>query len=166
MAALTDTKLRSLKPRPAVYRVADMLGLCIEVRPTGFKAWRFRYRFGGKGRMLNLGTYPQMSLQDARKERDKQRELVAKGNDPSDVRRQDKAFALVSADDSFEAIAREWMRTRGSGSRQPAIRRSGFSRLTRSPGSASDPLGRSLRRKCSYSYAGPKAWGNSRPPSA
>jgi hypothetical protein len=99
MAALTDTKLRSLKPRPAVYRVADMLGLCIEVRPTGFKAWRFRYRFGGKGRMLDLGTYPHMSLQDARKERDKQRELVAKGSDPSDVRRQDKAFALVSADD-------------------------------------------------------------------
>jgi integrase len=101
MAALTDTKLRSLKPRPVVYRVADMLGLCIEVRPTGFKAWRFRYRFGGKGRMLDLGTYPQMSLQD-----------VAKGTDPSDVRRQDKAFALVSADDSFEAVAREWMRTK------------------------------------------------------
>jgi integrase len=124
MATLTDTKLRSLKPRPAVYRVADMLGLCIEVRPTGFKAWRFPYRFGGKGRMLDLGTYPQMSLQDARKERDKQRELVAKGNDPSDVRRQDKAFALVSADDSFEAIAREWMRTRGKW--RPATRDKAF----------------------------------------
>jgi integrase len=120
MAALTDTKLRSLKPRPAVYRVADMLGLCIEVRPTGFKAWRFRYRFGGKGRMIDLGTYPQMSLQDARKERDRQRELVAKGSDPSDVRRQDKAFALVSADDSFEAVAREWMRTKAKWS--PATR--------------------------------------------
>lgn len=108
MAALTDTKIRWLKPRPAVYR-ADMLGLCIEVRPTGFKAWRFRYRFGGKGRMLDLGTYPQMSLQDARKERDRQRDLVAKGSDPADVRRQDKALALASADDSFEAIAREWM---------------------------------------------------------
>ncbi len=90
MAALTDTKLRALKPRPAVYRVADMLGLCIEVRPTGFKAWRFRYRFGGKGRMLDLGTYPQMSLQDARKERDRQRDVVAKGIDPADVRRHER----------------------------------------------------------------------------
>ena len=120
MAALTDTKLRSLKPRPAVYRVADMLGLCIEVRPTGFKAWRFQYRFGGKGRMLDLGTYPQMSLQDARKARDRQRDLVAKGSDPVDVRRQDKASALVSVDDSFEAVAREWMRTKAKWS--PATR--------------------------------------------
>ncbi|WP_343125721.1 Arm DNA-binding domain-containing protein [Luteibacter sp. OK325] len=47
MAAPTDTKLRSLKPRPTVFRVADMLGLCIEVRPTGSRTWRLRYRFGG-----------------------------------------------------------------------------------------------------------------------
>lgn len=113
MAALTDTKLRALKPRPAVYRVADMAGLCIEVRPSGFKAWRYRYRFAGKGKMLDLGQYPAMSLQDARRERDRQRDLLAQGIDPSDARRQAKVLAQVAADDSFEGVAREWMRTQG-----------------------------------------------------
>jgi len=40
MAVVTHTKLRSLKPRPTVYRVADKLGLAVEVRPTGLKQWR------------------------------------------------------------------------------------------------------------------------------
>ena len=34
---LTDTKIRSLKPTSAVYRVADTNGLCIEMRPAGSK---------------------------------------------------------------------------------------------------------------------------------
>jgi len=45
---LTDTKLRALKPRVRPYRIADSHGLCIEVRPTGTKAWRYRYRYAGK----------------------------------------------------------------------------------------------------------------------
>lgn len=36
---LTDTKIRTLKPRATAYRVADTNGLCIEVRPSGAKAW-------------------------------------------------------------------------------------------------------------------------------
>jgi integrase len=120
MPVLTDTKLRSLKPRPAVYRVADMAGLCIEIRPSGFKAWRFRYRFAGKAKMLDLGEYPAVSLQDARKERDRQRELLAQGIDPSDARRQARVLAQVAADDSFEGVAREWMSKQGKWS--PATR--------------------------------------------
>jgi hypothetical protein len=45
---LTDTKLRALKPKEASHRVADSNGLCIEVRPTGAKVWRYRYRYAGK----------------------------------------------------------------------------------------------------------------------
>ncbi|WP_258391165.1 Arm DNA-binding domain-containing protein [Stenotrophomonas maltophilia] len=50
---LTDAKLRSLKPKDAVYRVADSQGLCIEVRPWGSKIWRYRYRFAAKANMLS-----------------------------------------------------------------------------------------------------------------
>lgn len=102
-----------MKPRPTIYRVADMGGLCIEIRPTGTRAWRFRYRFAGKANMLHLGDYPSMSLQDARRERDRQRDVLARGGDPADLRRQARALAQVAADDSFEAGAREWMRTQG-----------------------------------------------------
>jgi len=47
---LTDTKVRTLKPKAAAYRIADSNGLVIEVRPTGSKAWRYRYRYAGKAR--------------------------------------------------------------------------------------------------------------------
>ncbi|WP_253910814.1 MULTISPECIES: Arm DNA-binding domain-containing protein [unclassified Stenotrophomonas] len=55
---LTDTKLRSLKPREDAYRVADTNGLCIEVRPSGAKVWRYRYRHAGKASMITLAEYP------------------------------------------------------------------------------------------------------------
>ncbi len=42
---LTDTKLRALKPKAALYRGADANGLAIEVTPGGSKLWRYRYRF-------------------------------------------------------------------------------------------------------------------------
>lgn len=66
---LTDTKLRNLKPREALFRLADTNGLCIEVRPTGSKIWRYRYRFAGKANMLTVGAYRAVSLAEARAER-------------------------------------------------------------------------------------------------
>ena len=70
---LTDTKLRALKPRESVFRIADAGGLCVEVRPTGSRLWRFRYRYSGKARMLALGEYPTVSLMEARSKRDEAR---------------------------------------------------------------------------------------------
>lgn len=139
-----------------------MLGLCIEVRPTGFKAWRFRYRFGEKGRMIDLGTYPQISLQDARKERDKQRDIVAKGSDPADVRRQDKAFALVSADDSFEAVAREWMRTKAKWSLATRAKALWLFETYAFPGSGCGQYETSRRQRCLSSFDVLRAWVSSR----
>lgn len=51
---LTDTKLRSLKPKASPFRVADANGLCIEVRPSGAKVWRYRYRYLGKASIVTL----------------------------------------------------------------------------------------------------------------
>lgn len=113
MTLLTDTRIRTLKPRASVYRISDMGGLCIEVRPTGARCWRFRYRFAGKANMLSLGEYPAMSLQDARRERDRQKALLAAGQDPSVVRQTERLKATLAADDSFEAVAREWIAQRG-----------------------------------------------------
>ena len=63
---LTATQVKNAKPKDKVYRIADQGGLCLEVKPTGKKFWRYRYRFEGKATMLGLGTYPVMSLADAR----------------------------------------------------------------------------------------------------
>ena len=73
---LTDTKVRTLKPRASAYRLADTNGLCIEVRPSGAKAWRYRYRHGGKPSIITMAEYPAMGLAEARAERDRLRALV------------------------------------------------------------------------------------------
>jgi integrase len=120
MAILTDTKLRALKPRGKLYRVADSGGLCIEVRPTGAKLWRFRYRHNGIANMLGIGSYPAVPLagradpksgkwiEGARERRDEARKLLADGIDPSAQRKDDRRQSLLSASNTFEAVAREW----------------------------------------------------------
>ena len=65
---LTDTKIRTLKPRETTYRVADTNGLCIEVRPSGANAWRYRYRHAGKPSIITMAEYPAMGLAEARAE--------------------------------------------------------------------------------------------------
>jgi integrase len=109
---LTDTKLRTLKPREKVYRVADTNGLCIEVRPTGTKLWRYRYRYAGKASMLPLGEYPATSLAEARTGRDKARALVKSGGNPVNALRAARATKLESAANTFAAIATELLTKR------------------------------------------------------
>ena len=106
---LTDTKLRSLKPQNKVFRLADANGLCIEVRTTGAKIWRYRYRFGDKANMLTIGEYPLVSLAEARAERDRARTLVKKGVDPSLVAKVERAAKQEEAGNTFGSLAEELM---------------------------------------------------------
>lgn len=104
---LTDTKLRALKPRAKPYRLADANGLCVEVRPTGVKAWRYRYRYAGKASMVTIAEYPAMSLGEARAERDRLRALVRGGADPAQVARVERAAKAKQSESTFGAIAQE-----------------------------------------------------------
>lgn len=109
---LTDTKLRTLKPREKVYRVADTNGLCIEVRPTGAKLWRYRYRHVGKPSMAALGEYPAISLAEARAERDKARALVKSGTNPVQIAKAERAAKLDRASNTFASVALEFLTKR------------------------------------------------------
>ncbi|MEP7044560.1 MAG: tyrosine-type recombinase/integrase [Dokdonella sp.] len=105
---LTDRKLRSLKPREKLYRIADSDGLCIEVMPSGTMLWRYRYRSAGAARMIAIGDgFPRTSLVDARALRDQQRALLRSGVDPSAKRKQLKALAGLAGDNTFLAVADE-----------------------------------------------------------
>jgi len=95
---LTDTKLRGLKPRVNPYRIADTNGLCIEVRPTGAKVWRYRYRHDGKPSMITIAEYPIVSLAEARAERDRLRALVKGGANPAQVARRARREAGAGRD--------------------------------------------------------------------
>lgn len=101
---LTDTAIRQAKPAEMPYKKTDEKGLFILIQPTGAKWWRLKYRFGGKEKLLSLGTYPQVTLSQARAIRDQYRVMLAQGIDPGEQR---KATKKAKAD-TFEAITTEW----------------------------------------------------------
>jgi integrase len=105
---LTDLNLRNLETRDKPYKVADGNGLFVLVSPSGLRAWRWKYRFAGKEKVLPLGKYPDVTLADARRARDEARNKVLANVDPAEERR-DAKFALLAAhENSFETVARAW----------------------------------------------------------
>lgn len=97
------------KPQQKPYRIADGNGMYLEVIPSGSKYWRLKYRWLGKEKRLALGVYPTVSLAEAREKREEARKLLAKGVDPSAVKKQEKRQSLLDAHNTFKAVALEWM---------------------------------------------------------
>jgi integrase len=89
--------------------LADGFGLHLLVQPNGSKLWRFRYRFGGRANMLTFGAFPMVSLAAARSKRDDARKLLADGTDPSVKRKLDKIAAATTAQNTFGAVAAEYL---------------------------------------------------------
>lgn len=106
--AITDIIARTAKAKDKPYKFSDGDSLFLLVTPTGGKWWRFKYRFGGKEKLLSLGTYPEVSLADARERREAARKQVAASIDPGEVRKAQKSATVAGCENSFEVVAREW----------------------------------------------------------
>lgn len=105
---LTDIRVRQAKPSAKTQKLSDSQGLFLQISPSGGKWWRLAYRYLGKQKLLSLGTYPAVSLADARQRRDEAKKLLANGVDPADNRKATKLSRQERAANSFEAVAREW----------------------------------------------------------
>lgn len=90
-------------------KLFDGGGLYLDVRENGARYWRMKYRHGGRERLLALGVYPEVSLAEARKRRDEARATLREGSDPAAARRAERRQAMLAAENTFEAIAREWL---------------------------------------------------------
>lgn len=108
--ALTDVAIKSAKAAAKHYKLSDSLGMHLLVTSSGGKLWRLKYRFDGKEKLLAIGAYPAISLVKARKARDEARELLAEGIDPGEQRKEAKAERRASLSNTFEAVAREWVK--------------------------------------------------------
>ena len=75
--ALSVTAIKNAKPTYKAFKLYDEAGLFMQVTPSGGKWWRFKYRYDGKEKLLSLGTFPDVSLADARQRRDDARKLLA-----------------------------------------------------------------------------------------
>lgn len=107
--ALSDLRLRKAKPQEKPYKLYDSLGLFVLVNPNGSKLWRQKYKHLGKERLLTHGSYPQVSLKDARQKRDEVREQMAEGVDPAIQRRLDQIEAETLARTTFLLVAEEYL---------------------------------------------------------
>ncbi|UZD96229.1 integrase arm-type DNA-binding domain-containing protein [Pseudomonas corrugata] len=105
---LTDTAVRQAKPAEKEYSLTDGNGLSLYVATNGTKSWHFRFSWHGKQPRFSLGTYPEITLKEARELRDQARAQVAKGIDPRSARREEKRAASASAVKTFEVVAGEW----------------------------------------------------------
>ncbi|MFC6340062.1 DUF4102 domain-containing protein [Pseudomonas sp. CCM 7891] len=80
--ALTETAVRHAKPRAKDHTLPDYNGLALFVSTKGAKYWHFRFSWADKQPRISLGTYPEISLRDARALREVARALIASGIDP------------------------------------------------------------------------------------
>lgn len=105
---LSHTAVQNAKPKEKPYKLADGGGMYLHVQTNGSRYWRLKYRFNGKEKIFALGVYPETSLKEARERRDEARKKLAQGIDPSEAKKDEKIQASINAENSFEAIAREW----------------------------------------------------------
>lgn len=89
--ALSDLEIKKKAPKKDRFEVSDGKGLSIRVMPTGTKTWVFRYMIDGTPRRMTLGTYPTISLSEARELHAKAMQEVERGIDPGHKQQEAKA---------------------------------------------------------------------------
>jgi integrase len=118
---LSEIRIRNTKPRSAEARLYDGGGLYLSIMPTGARWWRLKYHFSGRERRIGLGCYPEVGLAEARRRRQEARELLWNGVDPGQKKRNDRPAVNEAANNTFGAIANEWLARRlGKGGRTVA----------------------------------------------
>lgn len=113
---LTDAQCKNASCPAEVKRarLADSGGLYLEVSPGGSKRWFWKYRIGGVEKRMAMGSYPAVSLKDARAQRDGAKGLKADGRDPVQTRKVEDLKASNPAGDTFKVVALEWFKRQTS----------------------------------------------------
>ncbi|WP_448673820.1 tyrosine-type recombinase/integrase [Pseudoxanthomonas mexicana] len=107
---LTLSTIKAARPQAKPYRLTDFGGLFMLVKPSGSKLWRWKYRRPGskKENLLSFGSFPSVSLQEARDAREDASRLLRRGVDPGLQKKVEKLAAATNAATTFGAIADEY----------------------------------------------------------
>jgi len=112
---LTDVACRKAPAKDKPYKLGDAHGLYLYVLPSGFKSWRWEYRFGGKEKRLVFGGYPEITLAKERQLREEAARVLRDGGDPAVSKRQRAAEQTAMAGSTFEKVARGWHASQEAG---------------------------------------------------
>lgn len=108
---LSTSEINNAKPKDKDYSLFDGLGLALLVKTSGSKLWRFQYYkpITKKRTLISLGSYPEITLKEARELRELYRSLLAKNTDPQDYRIKQEQIALESQQFTLAEMASEWL---------------------------------------------------------
>jgi integrase len=107
--ALTDTAVRQAKATGTAYTLGDIDGLSLAVSPHGGKSWHFRYYWMGRQKRMSFGTYPEVSLREARQARDEARALLGKNINPRVDRKQKRQAVRLVSENTFSSVFNAWI---------------------------------------------------------
>ncbi|MFP1749473.1 integrase domain-containing protein [Lonsdalea quercina] len=113
---LSDTEIKAAKPKETDYSLYDGDGLELLIKPSGSKLWQFRYYrpLTKKRAKLSFGSYPAVTLADARKRRTETKSLIAKDIDPQEHYHTLKRQALEIQSNTFKVVAERWLQLKKS----------------------------------------------------
>jgi|GEM_PF-1574929 len=106
---LSEFTIRHARTTGKTYTLGDFDGLSLCVTKTGGKLWFFRYYWKGMQKRMSLGTYPEVSLKQARERRDEARRLLAININPCEHRKQQRHEVEIAVKQTFEAVYNEWV---------------------------------------------------------
>lgn len=108
---LSDSHCKNLKARPGKKgppRIYDGGGLYLELKPTGRKVWHLKYKANGRETRATFGEYPAVTLDAARKMRDKAKGMLAHGLDVNEEAARQREAAEAKTEGTFAAVVERW----------------------------------------------------------
>jgi len=107
--SLTATTVVNAKPRPRSYKLSDQGGLYLMVTSKGYKSWRYDFRLNKSKLTYVLGSYPEMSLKEAREAHLEARKIVAEGQHPKVIKQLKQAQNTLNSK-RFSTYAYDWLK--------------------------------------------------------
>lgn len=107
---LDDLTIKAAKPKSKEYTLRDGNGLFLLIHPNGGKYFHLRTTLHGKSKKIQLGTYPELSLSEAREaSREKRKQVKHEHIDPILEAKLVKKQRANKADNTFQKIAEDWL---------------------------------------------------------
>ena len=112
MMPLSLFAIKNAKPKAKPYKLTDFESLYLLVKPNGSKLWQMGYSYLGRQKTMSFGPFPRTSLAEARQKKDEAKKHLANGLDPSEQKKLEQLHKVLSAENTFKAVAEEWYEKR------------------------------------------------------
>ena len=104
---LSDSAIQAVKPREKPFKLAGEKGLYLLISPAGGKHWRLKYRFHDAEKVLSFGSWPEISLKEARQKREEARRLLENNTYPGAEKKRKAIEARLAATNMFRSVSED-----------------------------------------------------------